>query len=385
MPVGGLVLLAALVGLVAWSGVFLGLLVLPVFVWAWARCESRWAAALVGVAYYAAAGRGLIRGGAVFFADPGAGELSLWSGLGIWLLPSLVLGGVWGLCWSARGGIWRVVGCVVALLVVGLPPIGLIGWTSPVTAAGAYFPGLGWCGLLLMVAVFGCVVVGWQARRVLAGLAVVSVVAWVYADTRGAMSGWVGVDTAVGQPNDLTSPGRVAGVMHDRLSVSKAQFALLPETVAGDWTFSEQYWQGEGMGLARAGRGAWVGALVPLSGGGYRNALVGVGALAGVNYLQRVPVPLSMWRPWDKKQHVSADWFGTGVVALGGRTVAVLVCYETLLAWPAIMSAAQGATDLAWVANDWWARGTSIPAIQRVSTQAWASLWGWSEVSAVNL
>jgi hypothetical protein len=52
------------------------------------------------------------------------------------------------------------------------------------------------------------------------------------------------------------------------------------------------------------------------------------------------------------------------------------MCYEQLLAWPALQSLAQQPDYLLAARNVYWARGTSIPAIQHEAAQSWADLWG---------
>ena len=69
-------------------------------------------------------------------------------GIGIiaWLVSSMILSVPWILA-SGPSGV------LMAILITALPPIGVIGWLSPMNAAGVLFPGSGWFGLLLFLLV----------------------------------------------------------------------------------------------------------------------------------------------------------------------------------------------------------------------------------------
>ncbi|MBN2690334.1 MAG: conjugal transfer protein TraB, partial [Burkholderiaceae bacterium] len=57
--------------------------------------------------------------------------------LGAWWAAALVLAAPWALP-PRRSGL------LVALLLTALPPLGVIGWLSPLNAAGVLFPAMGW-------------------------------------------------------------------------------------------------------------------------------------------------------------------------------------------------------------------------------------------------
>ena len=61
-------------------------------------------------------------------------------GIGLWVLSSALLAAPWA--WASRG--WRA---VVVALIEALPPLGFIGWLSPLAFAGVVYPGLGVVGL----------------------------------------------------------------------------------------------------------------------------------------------------------------------------------------------------------------------------------------------
>ncbi len=85
------------------------------------------------------------------------------------------------------------------------------------------------------------------------------------------------------------------------------------------------------------------------------NALFTVGADADKRMIDRVLVPYSMWKPWEKGG-ADAFWFDSGVHQISGTRIATVICYEQLLVWPVLHSFAHNPEILVGAANDWWAR-----------------------------
>jgi apolipoprotein N-acyltransferase len=63
------------------------------------------------------------------------------------------------------------------------------------------------------------------------------------------------------------------------------------------------------------------------------------------------------------------------VIDFAGHRVAVLICYEQVIVWPILQSVWHHPDVLVAVANDWWARDTTIPGVQLNSARAWAKLF----------
>lgn len=145
------------------------------------------------------------------------------------------------------------------------------------------------------------------------------------------------------------------------------------------------WWNSEAADLASSGQTALIGAYLPRARNQrYVNALVSIGAERDLVLVDRVPVPISMWMPFTNTGAL-AYWAHSGVADVGGKRVATLICYEQLLVWPALVSAAYSPDIYVGSANDWWARNTSIPSIQREVTGAWARLFGKPFVWAHNV
>ncbi|MHB8347900.1 MAG: hypothetical protein ACYDHM_12095, partial [Acidiferrobacterales bacterium] len=133
------VLLAVLIG-IAWRSTA-GPIVAPALLLAAGLSGGGTCAFAVAAIYFLTGSVGLPRGAAVFF-----GPHLLVLGLLLWLASAFLLAAPYG--WMKSGRWWAP---PAALLAGALPPLGLIGWLSPLTAAGAWYPGLGFLGLGLLL------------------------------------------------------------------------------------------------------------------------------------------------------------------------------------------------------------------------------------------
>jgi apolipoprotein N-acyltransferase len=101
-----------------------------------------------------------------------------------------------------------------------------------------------------------------------------------------------------------------------------------------------------------------------------------------------MPVPGSMWQPWrpllGQSGGARAHLFANPTVAVGNGRAAPLICYEQLIAWPVLQSMFHDPDVIVAVGNGWWTKGTSIVAIQRASTQAWARLFAKPVILSFN-
>lgn len=371
--------LAGAIGAAAWGSSLAALALAPLSVSLWATRTTRLAAWLVMLAYYLAAARGLPFGAARFF---GSDTPAIFSAL-LWFGASLALSAPWACLWARQGYYWRV---PLALVLCTVPPVGLVGWANPATAAGVFFPALGWLGLVAMVAALAALCY-WPARSV--AVLAVAALAGSFVNSPAAPSWIQAHQTAYGGSGgagrDFMRDYAANQAMIELAVSSKAPFVLFPETVAGLWNpATAELWEDAAAHLRATGRTALVGAEVPIEGTGRtRNALVFVGHHSG-ELVQRIPVPVSMWKPWADAG-TEANLFGDGIGQVNGQRAAVLVCYEQLLVWPMLLSQAEGPEIVIGAANDYWAAETSIPGIQTMTLRAWTRLFSVPLVVAVNL
>ena len=379
----GLTALAVAAGAIGWSGNPLTLPLAFAFPALWANSPSRTAAGIVSVGYFLAASRGLPQGVVNYFGS-GIAE-----GLALWLGASLAFVAVHAVLWTSRPGRGRPMRYAVAAVLMGVPPFGIVGWAHPITAAGIVFPGWSWWGLV--AAALGLLAMTprlWPiATLVLGGAFAWSAATWT---DPNVPDGWIGVDTEFGGER-----GNYAGLFQHRETIAAAKAAavlgykvvVLPEGAAGVWTPTvERLWVHE---LRGVGVTVNAGAIL-VDRQGYDNVMVEItGEGARILYRQRMPVPVSMWQPWlalfGESGGARAHFFQNPINEFGGARVAPLVCYEQLIVWPFLQSALYSPDIIVATGNGWWTDGTSIVAIQRSATIAWARLFDLPFVMAFNI
>jgi predicted amidohydrolase len=378
------------------------------------RAESRQAAYRSALSYYAGALWPLVPGAKNFFG-PG---VSPFAAFGFWAVAALLLALPWPLVWSrnTRQSLWRA---PIGLALTVIPPLGIIGWASPLTAAGFLFPATGWCGLLLCAFLTGALAV-WPARAAIAGLCTIAVMSLIHPAAPAAPGGWEAINThfggiAHGTPNALVEYQAAEEIQGEALS-AKAKVIVFPETVVPYWTTStDAFWQQTLAELKASGKTVLIGARIPRKAWAerplydfsaelatlrrpaptptrspeterwsptYFNGLVIRGGQAGI-FEQRIPVPVAMWNPL-RPESAPLRLVGPGTIPIAGKRAAILICYEQLIPWPVFSSVLQGPEILIGVANDYWAVGTPIPRFQRSAVQSWARLFGIPYVLAVN-
>ncbi len=376
----GLVIASIVAGWIGWSGNVLLLPVALVFPVLWSRAQTRSVALLVSGGYFLAASRGLPQGVAAFYAS------DLWPGLLLWLCASASFVAVHAVLWTKRSRA-RPLRYLIAAVLMALPPFGITGWAHPATAAGILFPGWEWWGLLAVTAgLMGLVTRAWPAVAiVLSGLWLWSAANWTEPKLP---EGWLAVDldlgASLGRDASLERHSALVATVKDRAVGGRA--VVLPESALGFLTPTvERLWVNalQGTDITVIAGAAMLGAET------YDNILFGLSADGGkVLYRERMPVPGSMWQPWrswfGKSGGARAHLFGSPVATMGNRRVAPLICYEQLVVWPILQSMLHDPDLIVAVGNGWWTKGTSIVAIQRASTIAWAKLFAMPLVVSLN-
>lgn len=368
----------AITGAVGWSGHTLALATGFLFPALWAFAPSRGAAALVALAHFLGASRGLPVGTAIFYGS------DMWMGLALWFAASLMFVAVHAALWTAKPGWQRPVRYLVAAILMSVPPFGIVGWASPITAAGILFPGWGWFGLA--VTATGLLVMTTKFWPI-AALLGAGAFAWSAANWTppSEPEGWLGIDssfqfTEAGQYADYAQHMATLALVKEAAGQG-ARIVVLPESALGVWTATtERLWTRELAGLDVTVNG---GAIV-IDQTGYDNVMVEIsGAGAEVIYRERMPVPVSMWQPWTTGG-ANAHFFANPVVDFAGVSILPLICYEQLIIWPVLQSMLFNPEVMVATGNGWWTGDTNIVPIQQASAEAWASLFGLPLVLAFN-
>jgi predicted amidohydrolase len=370
--------------------------------------------------YYCGALWPIIPGAQNFFGP----RASVLETVALWIVSSLLLALPWFLVWTKerRQLLWRA---PAGLMLSVLPPLGLIGWASPLTSAGLLFPGTCWCGL------FGCALatgaLAWRPKSAIVVLGTIAIginLFFVYAGDTPSLTDWQGVNTNFGAESREQSCSlaefQAAESIQGQAVKSNARVIVFPEAVVSSWTAAtDSFWEDTINRLVTTGKTIIVGAKVieaqpesafsaddlamsiatlrssapvgPLMNSApqtdrwtaYRNVLI-VRGHENTIFDQRIPVPVSMWRPFARSG-VPLHLAGPAVLPVAGQRAAVLICYEQLLTWPILTSLLGKPTVIVAAANDYWARGTTIPAFQLAAVRAWARLMALPYVSATNI
>lgn len=305
----------------------------------------------------------------------------------------------WAACSVALAMPWALAthwpGLLFALAATALPPLGVIGWLSPLNAAGMLFPGMGWIGLVLAV---GTMLAMHSALPTLTGqgspglsadiswsmllfAAIVAIGANVLASPASKPAIWVGVQTHI-----APSKGNVLRAIRNNQSIIDAGLAqgkgarvvIFPEAVLENWLpgtrqqFAEAVPPGQiWLVGAQAGRSD---------------------AVVAVTHGRATAVPLAKaaglllggdWQPWTKDT-LRPAWV-QHTFTLGGNRVWAALCVEQVQPWTWLEALWLQPGVILAMSNAWWApSGGAAPGIQKASGDAWARLMGVPIVWAVN-
>ena len=358
--------------------------------------RGKWDRYEVALAYYLAGSHGLILGSASFF---GPGHVPL--GIALWLASSALLAAGWA--FADRP--WKV---IAVLLIDALPPLGLFDWMSPLANAGVVFPALGVVGLLawlllIYVALYG--LSAYQDRHELSAsldiipvLLIASLVANMATPSETRPAGWMGMDLHLGPitRNIIADMARTQQwISQTQAKAGRHRVVLLPETLLTWWAGNAA----EVQSAVPMGQTWLVGASVPvgpaLLADGIEEVRGGVvdgkGKRGRLLFVSPFPVPVSMWHPWYQGHgYVRADGVGyeagwwEPVRKVDGVRAWASICYDQLLPWVWMEGVVQQPQVVLLTNNEWWAKGTGIPEIQRATAWGWVRLMGAPVVEAEN-
>lgn len=371
------------IGLFAFAGIYHAMAIAVVFPFFWFNARCRSSAWILALAYYLGGLQGLLVGSAEFF-----GKGLLIGGL-LWFASALIHSFVWGIFWH-REQRWRLALLPLGVVVSVVTPYGFLSWVHPLSSAGVLFPRFGFIGLTLCVILI-CAIAAFSTRvgRMIAGVCLLlSFAANIHDNVtpRRGLKDWYGHDSnyrnnAAAQ-DLLKQYEQQIELLAVANAASPSSSTLFPEISSGIWSNSTaRLWQSS----LREERGALLGAiLLDSSSCQYHNIIVGVTKeTATILYRQRMPSPVSMWRPWADNGCV-AHWFENPVFTWRGKRIAGFICHEQFCVWPWIQSMFCRPDAILATGNVWWASHTTIPALQRSIVRSWAALGNFPLVSAFN-
>lgn len=376
-----LYLFAALTGALAWSSsvrLNAAALLFP-FVYLHAR---RRIDAACAVFYYAASTWSVLPGSASFF---GTGSNPVVPVL-IWTLLMALSALPWIVFYNRR---YLPVSAILSLLALAVPPLGLLTVTHPILAAGRWFPGTRWFGLLLplgLLAVYRKLGPAFTLSVLLSSTVATHVLSHRAAqDSRVVTINTHFGDQGVNDPFHKTAKTQDEALQ--RIATEHPNsIVLFPESTLPMWNpLADNRWHHTFDLLDHQHTAVLLGTTVPIQGtAANQNVLLSRGYSEHFSYVQRVPIPLGMWRFGDRRSGYPLMLHYPSGIRLWNHRAAVLICYEQLLVWPAITSLSAKPDLILAPSNLYWAAHTTIPAIQHVSAQDWADLWAIPLYEATN-
>jgi hypothetical protein len=282
--------------------------------------------------------------------------------------------------WTWADTPWRI---ITAILVTALPPIGVIGWLSPLNAAGVLFPGSSWFGLLLSLVAIPLIYSPGRLRKYGVPALVLGALGLnlVYQEALPP-SGWVGVQTAI-RPSD----GNVLkGIENNRKVIetglragANARVVVFPEAVLNNWYPGTQHQFSHAVPMGQT----WLIGADSKHNGSDAVMLVRRDHPSPVSVANAAGLLLGGdWLPWKRNGLQPAWW--QSVFLIENRRVWASLCVEQVQPWTWLEAMAQRPDLILAMTNDWWAQSMAALGIQMASTKSWARLMRLPFVAAVN-
>ena len=356
------------------------------------EAQGRTGSFLVSFSFYLALSRGIVPGTYVFFRDG-----SLIRALVLWASSAMGLALPYALLYPAKCSSFaaRAARIVFSVLSSVVPPLGLIGWGSPLVAAGIFFPSLGWNGLLLLLSLYALAAMQRFRRAFI--LVAVALIPFMPLRHPAVPENWKGIDTDFGRlasgSGDFDAQfKRERQVFAEMLRMKRkgeflsADIILLPETLIGRMNPTTRRRWADFLKDLDESKIFIIGAEIP-RGRKYDNVMTAFNDPERQTAIQRCPVPFSMYRPLSDFG-ANADIFSFGrksIMTFSGERAGCLICYEQFLTWPFLTLMTLEPNLIAAPANFWWCRETSLPAVRDRTVKLLSALFGVPLLSSVNM
>lgn len=371
------------IGMWCWSGAeanLWSLALMPLFLMHIKQWQLRWAAAGV----YFGIGLWPVQPSIITFFP----SWPAWSSYVVWIVFSGLSAAPWAALGSGRRALSRALIVLGVCLLTFVPPWATLGWCHPLLAVGYLWHGAGVAGLVALTLLW-CLAAGISNPRVsIMVAAVIAALAAVPQARDPVPAGVVGVHTRLRTPATIEEVADRVQEIADKLEAGRpapGQVIAYPETILANWRPSTEALTD--LLLAKQFKrqvlilgtdfvdeqGRWNGAAVVHNG--------------EIQLLRaRQPLVLGLWRPWDPREHISADWTANERLVLpDGRVALLRVCSEEFTPFWTAVDVLKGRADmLIGIGNTWWA---TVPIQERSHAQhadAVGRMFGLPVVRAVN-
>ena len=339
---------------------------------------------LFALGYYLTVSRGLLFGVEQFYHHWGYALLS-WGGIALLSSLSWIL--LWSLSFKKRSYFFPFV-----LLLVILPPFGLISGANPLPTIALLFPKLGFLSLLLEIIFLYIIAYYWRRyqesyKKVMIMFFFLFSIMLIPFSLKHTLSDSPNIGTINShlkyQPISFDKSEEYQRIKTFFYLVQKDKnlMTLLPENALGNYSdIQSMVWS-----RLDANRTIFAGATIYNA---YYTKSINVlmeleHNQSKILYKQRVPAPIEMWKPFSHRG-TEATLYEQPVVMMSDKKSGVFICYEQLLVYPYLQTFFYHPDMLIGISNLHWAKGTNIKEVQRETMQLWSLLFDVSLNFSVN-
>ena len=275
------------------------------------------------------------------------------------------------------------------LMVTILPPIGFIEAANPIVSAGLFFPGTGYFGIVLYIATLYLLV--FLSSKYMPGFK-----KWIFNISLISLYTMTGCDIKPLNTSNFITPVQTQYSFSHRntfidqkrekdlfkkIKNMRVDTILLPENILGSFSKEHmQLWRKlphnktvlAGASIYDSTHKKYDNVLLSINHQGYK-----------VLYVQRIPIPFSMWIPFSDSK-ANARISSTELVSFQKKQLGILICYEQYLPYIYLETMWKKPDYLIATSNLWWSSSTIISRAQKYYLILWSRLFGIPYFYAVN-
>ena len=371
--------LGAILGFVSWGNNIAFTILSPLIFLAYLRLSKRQNLFFFMFGYYLLSSRGLLLGTITYYKDISYGFI-------VWLGVAFLVSIAWIIIWSPKS-LKRYFLFPLALLVQILPPVGFISWVNPLPSAGLILPGFGYFGMVLLISFIYLISIiidktrydNYIPIKLFASLVILIFLAFAITKLQTKQN----MDFKTVETNFKYEPEKIDRVK-DYMRISRyfniansgeQNITLLPENALGFYSESQRVVIWNELNTSKK---VYAGAYIVVPNKNkflYDNVLLFIDHNSTkIIYKQRVPVLVSMWRPFSSKG-ARATIYKDPIVFIEGKNTGVFICYEQLLTYTFLQTMFYKPERLLAISNLYWAKDTNIEQIQRETLELYGLLF----------
>ena len=257
------------------------------------------------------------------------------------------------------------------LIAVSVPPVSFAMWPNPLAVVGILLPHTQYYGLAAAILIIA--IAARSKALYMPLLALLPVCAFassllIQPYNNETSETWAGVDVSQSELTELDDYKQHLFLQRASLSTDTPN-VLLPElVVSGYWSdHACDIWHRFIVNQPRLEQ-VMLGAAIPTVDQDFHNALIVIDATGcTTGYVQQMPIPIAMWRPWQE-QSATVGFMHSNAVANA------LICYDTTQPISLLRAFSSAPPVVFHAANLWWAP-EQVSRTQHILTTSWSRLF----------